>query len=415
MKRIYRFLSSYEFSVYLFIAGLLYYIFLFAWGLTSPKMVVNNISKTAPFIVLYVLFLINLVLCMLKRIPVILKKSTARELLIKTRTSTITISYDKVDKIKNFVKNYDELDGEKEIFILRGRFSPVADLIFHLMFVLVLSGIFTSRLTRFEGRINLPEGFNFWGEVNEYYSKPEAKEFYLRAPHLSFNVSEVGAEFYQDKLFFTDLFARLKYPPETMKDEKTVRLKTGSYFGLNHINIEGYGFAPVVILRDKKNKVIYSATVNMSIFPPTTEDYFLIPDTPLRIYLQFFPDYKKNNNTIEPATMNLVNPLFLVRIYRGKRLLFNNYLRLNEMVDIDNYKFIISGIKKTAQLRVVRDPGVLFIFAGIFIGIAGIFWRFFFPRRELSIRRMGDKIEIQFSTEFFPEIYKKLILRKLKG
>jgi len=113
--------------------------------------------------------------------------------------------------------------------------------------------------------------------------------------------------------------------------------------------------------------------------------------------------------------MNLVNPLFLVRIYRGKRLLFNNYLRLNEMVDIDNYKFIISGIKKTAQLRVVRDPGVLFIFAGIFIGIAGIFWRFFFPRKELSIRRMGDKIEIQFSTEFFPEIYKKLILRKLKG
>ncbi len=407
MGRIYSFFSSYRLSVYLLLVGALYYIFLFVWGLTSPPAVVQNIARTLPFILLYILFFVNLTLCMINRWKFLLHRTGKNPLWQKSADVICEVLCDEnlIKKIsETFMKRgYRSVKGDDGIYFIKGRWSPLANLLFHISFLLIPAGIIVSSLTRFEGKFILVEGYSFWSEKSDFLtiSNPEI------IPDISFKLEEVGAEFYEDKLFFTDLYAKIRYPGDTLEKGKSIRLKSGVRIGLSHLNIEGYGFAPVYVLKDTDGKILNSATLNLNVFPPPSEDSFFIPETPYRVYIRFYPDVKFVDMKPEPHTLNYVNPLYSVNVLRGKRLLFSGNLRPGEECNIDGFKLSFPSVKKWGQFRIVRDGGLPFVWAGMIVGVAGLLMRFFLFRREIFIKLDGDNCTISADSELFREIVRR--------
>jgi len=414
--KILKFLSSYELSIHLLLVACVYYVFLFVWGITSLPLAVRNISITMPFIVLYMVFFINLTLCLINRIPVVIKKCSSSQRFIKDSTSLLTVKLKNAESVSGILrglikKGYRrvEMPGETEVYLLKGRWSASGEILFHMFFFFIITGIFLSAIMRFEGRANVVEGFSFWGEKEEYFSGPEEKAFFKKAPDASFRLDEAGAEFWGNKLFFTDLYATVRYPGDTLKKVKTVRLKSGIRIGLTHFNIEGFGYAPVYLLKDNDGKIKSSMTVNLNVFPPPTEDSFLIPQTPYRVYVRFYPDAVLDNGKLRTETLNLYNPLYSVRVLRGKRILFSGNIKPDEEITIDNCLFSFTEIKKWAQFRIIRDPGIPFIWTGITLCILGLFWRVFLYRKELYLRAEDNDLIISAESEWFREIHRKQI------
>ncbi len=409
MGRIYSFFSSYKLSVHLLLVGALYYAFLFVWGLTSPQAVVQNIARTLPFILLYILFFINLTLCMINRWRFLLQRSGKSPLWQSSADVVCKVPCDRnlTEKLSEAFrkKGYRRVTEENGICFIKWRFSPLGNLLFHISFLLIPAGVIVSLLTRFEGKFILVEGYSFWGEKSDFLtmSNPEL------IPDISFKLEEVGAEFYEDKLFFTDLHAKIRYPADTLAKERSLRLKSGVRMKFTHLNIEGYGFAPVYVLKDKENRMINSGTLNLNVFPPPSEDSFLIPESPYRVYIKFYPDVKFIDTKPEPQTMNLLNPLYSINVLRGKRLLFSGHLLPAEECRVDDFKLSFPSVKKWGQFRIVRDLGLPFIWSGMMIGVAGILIRFFLFRREVFIKQDGNTINISADSEWFREIFKKEI------
>lgn len=419
-SRVYSFLSSYKLSVYLLLVGIIYYIFLFAWGLTSPSAVVMNISKSAPFVILYSIFFINLVLCILNRWNFMLKRTAKKPLWFQNSSPLFEIGEFKDSPVKKISDKFRRsgyimlTDGDL-LWFLKGQWSSLANFLFHLAFLLIPAGIIISLFTRFEGRFTVVEGFTFWGERGEYLSVSDDENFESSAPYVSFKVEEVGAEFFEDKLFFTDLYAKIMYPGDTLEKEKKVKLSSGARIGFTHLNIEGYGFAPVYVLKNREGKIVSSATLNLNIFPPPTEDSFFVPDTPYRIYLRFYPDVKFKNTQPEPGTLNLINPIYSIKVFRGKRLLFSGNLKPGEECSFDQFKLSFPEVKRWGQFRIVRDPGLPLIWSGFTLMIIALFFRFFRFRREIYLKHLDGKLSISAESEWFREIYREKIFRDIKG
>lgn len=414
-QKIYKFLSSYDLSVYLLIVGGLYYAFLLAWGLTSPGGVVRNISKTAPFYLLYTLFFINLTLCLINRIGpiirrVLLKEATGKKLL-KVLPIAVEERIHQIFSRMGYSKAY--VDQGTTIFV-KGRLGPIGELLFHIAFYLLLLYFFISPFTRFEGKAVVVEGFPFWGEYEEYIEKPERDEFYKNAPEISFKVEEVGAEFYEDKLFFTDLYSKIFYPADTERHEATVRLKYGKWIGMVFINVQGMGYAPVYLLKDRNGKVLSSMTLNLNVFPPPTEDSFVLPDTPYRVYLKFYPDAVVKGNSILPRKLSIGESVYSIRIMRGKRIIFQGRIAPDEEIYFDNLRLSFPGVKKWVQIRIVKDPAIFLVWAGLMLLFIGLFWRVVFLRREVLIKKEHNSLSISVGSEWFSEIFARGIMKILK-
>lgn len=414
-RRVLKFLASRELSTYIIIVAGIYYIFLFAWGLTSPGKAVMNISKTLPFIFLYLLFFINLILCIIDRLPVIIRRLSENPVFLKAGDELKVIANDLNELEHIFKKRYRILKRDVDnILFVKGKYGAIAEIIFHLSFIFILTGVLLSIITHFEGKAVVVEGYSFWGEFSDYIEKPPEDIFYKRAPDISFRVNRVEAEFWEDKLFFTDLFAEMLYPADTGKNKKILRLRSGMWNKGVFVNIQGMGYAPVFLIKDKRGKILDSRTLSLNVFPPPTEDSFLIPELPYRVYLKFYPDAVINGNKIEPGVMWIKNPVYSIRVMRGKRPVFSGILKLGEEAIFDGYALSFPDVKKWAQIRVTKDYGIPVVIFGFFLIFIASFWIVLFYRREVEIRKSKDSVKIICGAQFFANLHREILIRELE-
>lgn len=396
-KWIVRVLRSPECSVVLMLTAALYVGMLAIWGTASPLEVVQNISRLFPFKALYVLLLFNLVLCMARRLPVTLGRCRPARLpaapddLARYPDQAMVVGREGPLGPAGLARAFRRrgyrvrlsADG-RSFAALRGRFAPLGDLAFHLAFILILIGVLVSASSRFSGDVVLTEGQAFWGERGDYLRFQPREEFSRRAPRLSFAVEEIGAAFYRDELFFTELYARVRYPADSPAGQATVRLSHPLWLGGAMVNLVGYGFAPIFVLRGPDGRELDSATVNLNVFPPGTEDSFRLPGLPHRVYVTVFPDPIVTEGVPRSRSNNLRSPVLRVRVYRHKVRVYEGVIPLGSSVSFDGLRLEFPGLRLSGQARVVKDPGVSWIFAAFLLAVGGLALRLLWHRREVA-------------------------------
>lgn len=427
-RRALRALRSPECSVLLMATGILYVGMLAVWGTASPLKVVRNISRLFPFKALYAVLLLNLVLCMAHRLPATLKRCQRTRPpaglgdLGRYRTRAVTVGRQNPSVLADLARALERrgyrvsLDaGGRAFAALRGRFAPLGDLAFHLAFILILIGAFVTAYTRFTGDVVIAEGQTFWGERGDYLRFQPREDFSRRAPRLSFAVEEIGAAFYRDELFFTDLYARVRYPANSPAGRATVRLSQPLRLGGAMVNLVGYGFAPVYVLRGPDGRELDSAVVNLNVFPPGVEDSFRLPGLPHQVYVTVFPDPVLTDRIPRSRSNNLRNPMLRLRVYRHKVRVYEGVVPLGSSVSFDGLRLEFPELRRSGQVRVLRDPGAPWVFAAFLMGIAGLAFRLLWHRREVAGLVVSEGGDATLHVGAEADVFRHLHWARLRG
>ena len=417
LKNFWNFLGSRNLSVFVFIMAMSYIFVLLIFAFLIPTWWVNNLAKLLPFQVLYVLFFINIILCIIRWLPVVInqcKKPNLENIFFEKEELKYTI------EIKNKSPNTSKLDiylkdtgftvttveNEKNfLYASKGRFSAIGTLGFHLSFFFLLFGATLNFMYGFEGKATVPEGSIFTSEEWSYTTRFKSKT--AEIPNLTFKVDNISADFWQGRMLFT----RLEAEVTTKKGSKIVTLSHTADINGSAVNISGFGYAPVYQLKNDDGKIVSQSRVILNIFAPGSKDFFFIEGYPHKFEVKFHPDYYEKDGAPASKSMDINNPAYELKIFRGSQIIFNGILKPNEWASFDDLAISFPNITRWGDFRVVKNPGNSLVWIGLILMIFSLIYRFLFYKKEVLLQE-DKKGKLNLSGYF--DYYKNLNVQWLK-
>ncbi len=332
-------LGSWQLSVVLMVAMALYFLLLAIWSTSTPAHVVQSIAGLAPFLMVYLLLLVNTGWCLWNRLP--------------------------------------RLRRDPGLFL------------FHGAFFLLALGFGLTILGRREATVWVAEGEVFAATAEQILSVNDG----FPPTYHQFKVNSIVPEFWQDQMLFTRLEAEIILADG---DVRVTRINRPLWLDWNtFVRLSGFGYTPRYEILTGDNQVIDSAFVKMNIFPPGQRDHFRSSMFPHRVYLEMFPDYIDVGGAPNTRTLNLVNPAYSVAIYRGKVSLGGSLLQGDDVFDFEGLQVRFPEVRYWGQFSVVCDPGApVLLFAGL-MAIVGLII-------GLALRRRSPSEAVGSATLFRP-------------
>jgi hypothetical protein len=402
------FLGSRDLSVFLFVMACTYSLILIIFATVVPTPWVNRIAWLLPFKVLYLLFFANLIICEIKWVPVALKrcrkpKPPETEMDLERFRHKIAVSREPsaVNRLEKYLRRRGykiQWSEEKNSSLLtphsslifhayRGRLSPLGNLLFHAGFLFLLTGAYAGVFNSSDRSFMLMEGED------------------LADSTVSFRVEKITPRYWEDKLLFTDLKADVRYPEKGAVESGVVRMAQPLSIGGSKVSINGIGFAPMYLLKDKNEVELDIGYVRMNIFPPGTEDHFQIPGYPHQIFVSFYPDYEMRDGRMASRSMNPVNPAYYVKVFRNKVPSYGGILKPGEEAYFEGLKLSFPEFKYWGQFRIVKNPGFIYIWIAFVLFGTGLVWRLLFYRREIAVVREGDALYLYGNSDYYHGLF----------
>lgn len=280
------------------------------------------------------------------------------------------------------------------ISLFTRHYAYAGNIIFHAAFVVIAIGIVLSLLYRFEGQAVLTEGSVFWGEKSDYAAYDAAKgmpiirvfkkrnkedNFDRLAPKVSFKLDKIIPEYWGERLHFTRLDGEVRYPAETLENKGTIKLNGGLSMGGARIRHTGFGFAPEVTVFDTKSGALHRQIAVINIFPPGSEDYLEIKTGMgnYKMYVQVIADPANEKGRLYNKSMNLVDPIFKVRVTWLDQPVYYGILKKGENIRLGDTNISFAGVKYWLAIEVVKDPGEMIVIIGLISMGAGLLMRLF--------------------------------------
>lgn len=420
------FLGSRDLSVFIFVMACTYALILAVFATAVPTPWVSRIAWLLPFKLLYLLFFVNLIICEIKWIPVIIRKcrkhrlpTTVEELQRFRHKITFQGSEFRVQSLGKYLKRRGFKVIETEVLSLKshdpgtkapvssllyaykGRFSALGNLLFHAGFLFILLGGWLGFFRSFDGSAILMEGQDFMGTGAEYSTIASAME----PPSVSFRVEKISPQYWKDKLLFTDLMADVRYPSREGIESGVIRMAQPLRISGSKVSINGVGFVPMYILKDKNGTGLDSGYVRLNIFPPGTEDHFQIPGYPHQIFISFYPDHEIKEGKLTNRSMNPVNPVYYVKVFRNKVLSYNGIIRPEEEAYFEGLRFSLPEFKYWGMFRITKNPGFAYIWAAFILFGTGLAWSLLFYRKEIAVVKDGEALLIYCNSDYYQSLF----------
>ena len=392
--------GSRKFSVFVLVMSITYVLILVVFGLLVETRWLDIIAGLLPFQLLYALFFLNLILIGIKWLPAVLRQcqgaewpQNAEKLSRFKHATAVQGAGFRVQEFTHYLKRrgYQVRAGEGASNAARGthpatllhacsgRFSPIGNLLFHAGFLLILVGAVLNVLYRFEGVAIIAEGRPFTGDKAEYRTIAGAAAAAL--PEVDFDVEKITAEFWGGRLFFTRLEAQLLH----RGGRDIAKLSSAVQVGNAAVTIASYGYVPMFEFRNKTGLGVDRAYVKLNIFSPGNEDYFQVRGYPYKIFVSFYPDYAEVDGKIVNQSMDPINPVYFLRILRGRLPVFTGVVKPGEWAEYDGLSISFPSFIKSGDFQIVRNPGNPFIWIAFIMMGVGLGWRLLFFRKELVL------------------------------
>jgi len=415
-KRLWDRAGSRGLSLFIFITAITYSLISYVFALFVPKSWFDSFQTLLPMVVLYALFFMNLLICQIKWLPVIIRRLRRPEsppLSDLHRWVFVRDHPAKGDKLEaGLPKSYSitthEEERKKIIYAFKGIGSPLGNLLFHVSYFFLLTGIFISLLFRFDGKALVAEGTNFDGAEQSYQSTTGS--LYAALPDINFNLNSINPEFWGNELLFTDLRADMTLNDGT---KESAWLSSPVRMDGARVSIAGIGYAFRYLLTDQKGRELASGMELLNVFMPGVEEVFKVSGYPHRFSVAYYPDALIKDESVTNRSMNRNNPVIGLRVYRGRLPVYSGLIREGEAADFDSLKISIEEVKYWGDLKVVKNPGFPWIWAAFIMMVSGLIWRFFFCRKEIVIVEGVGGVSVYCRSEFFPGLYERKVGKRV--
>jgi len=248
----------------------------------------------------------------------------------------------------------------------------ISRLILYFGLLIAGTGIFVSSLTRFEASLILTEG----QEGSTAKEQLDASKLYIRKlaqfPAEALSMAEVSPFFAGDGKPLRHLQAKVMF--RDLKNPGGLELRLDSFIpkaiGGFFYWVGDAGYAPHYRLFDANGNFIDDAYAVLNISPPGREDSFRLFLIPHTFYLRYYPDAAMVPDK-KGIPEGRKGPLYRVRVARNLDLIVNTYVAQDDMIQVDALQLSFGDMKKWAEIRIVRDPGLYLLLPGLFMMVVG--------------------------------------------
>lgn len=395
------------------------------WKYANPELVaffeflrLTDIYTSPLTLIIWVLFFINLLSVMLGRIPVIWKRYVKKEIpqniasieSMKCHGSFESQNHDEIIKVLR-QKGYQVFSKEKAFSAVKNRFSPLATILFHFSFLLLLIGGIMTFYTKFRAETNLAVGETFEGQY-QWTRMPKIGN----VPQAAFTVKDIKPVYYQKEVPLS-----LKIVLGTKDGDREMGInRPYKHGGLSFI-VRSIDVAPLFIIRDEQDREVDSAVVKLKVIDGR-EDSFRMMDYEFRTFFytnagaetsgkvvgkEQLPQILKQSPLKSGRTQQreITDPAFRMGIFKDGKLIRAGSFRMNESLLFDSYSIFFADYTYWAAFYVSSESGLSIIYAGFIFILASLMIRFLFYKREIRGIAERGTLFIGGEGEFFPTIF----------
>lgn len=364
------------------------------WQKNSPGLValldtlgLTTIYTSPITLTLWLLFFLNLSLVLWQRLPVIRNRITLAAPKDGDPLTAGGYSFRKSYPLPAEVdsdtviarlrgKRYTVLGTASGFYGVKNRLAPVAFLLFHLSFFLILLGGIISVYTEFVGYLDLTQGETFQGELKRYNETPSPKMPAIGAPPAaSFTVKSIVPRVTHNTP--TGISVLLEDRSGNTHEVDINRPYTTEHasFVFKHL-----GVSPLFVLKDATGRETGGAYIRLDVLQMKPDRFILGPFT---YTATFYPDYVLEGGKRATRSMEFNNPLFFIVVEQDGKKIAEGLVPKNGSLDFAGYRLELRDMPFWVRFYVVKQRGLSILYTGFAIATIGVIWRLLFYRREL--------------------------------
>ncbi len=268
------------------------------------------------------------------------------------------------------------LGNEAGFYGLKNRRAPLAFMLFHLSFFLILLGGLISLYTEFTGYIDLAQGESFQGELNRYNRSPEPLLPVIGTPpDASFTVKSIVPQVVHNTP--TGITVLLVDRQGKTHDVDINRPYTAEHtsFVFKHL-----GVSPLFVLRDATGKESGGAYFKLDVLQRKPDRFAL---GGFEFTATFYPDFVMEEGKRATRSMEFNNPVFFLSVDRDGKKVAEGLVPKNGALEFAGYRLEMRDMPFWVRFYVVKQRGLSILYAGFAIATIGVIWRLMFYRREI--------------------------------
>jgi cytochrome c biogenesis protein ResB len=294
-------------------------------------------------------------------------------------------------------RRFDVLTGHDRLYAVRNRFSPVATIIFHLSFLMILVGGLTTIATRFTGRIELAEGEPFSGELSRYKAPPRLPK--IGDPPLPrLLVERIEPQLVDGQPVGIKVTIR---DPDDQVDIAEIN-RPFRTDGCSFV-IQDIGVAPLIVISDSNGTQLDGAWIRLDVLLGK-QDRFQMAGLDLGV--SFFPDLVIIDGVPATRSQEMTNPAFVFQHADD----ISDPVGIGEEVVLDGLRLTPQELKYWVRFYVRKESGLAVVWSGFALAAIALVWRLLLYRREywgaISVAADGGRLLVlRGRAEFYRELF----------
>ncbi len=408
------------------------------WHRNSPNLVafldalgLTRVYTSPLTVTLWFFFFLNLSLVIRQRIPLVRHRISLSSKNIVDPEKAAGYSFSRSFLLPSGVgggsiisllrkKRYTVLGDADGFYGVKNRLSPLAFLIFHLSFFLILLGGVISVYTEFIGYLDLAQGETFRGEAERYNASPLPKfPSFGSTPAATFTVKSIEPHVIGNTPTSIDV-RLLDSEGRSHVAGINIPYKTDhTSFVFKHL-----GVAPLFTLKDPAGVVLAENCVKLDVLQHKPDRFSLAG---CNFTATFYPDYVLEQGKRASRSMEFNNPMFFISVERDGKKIGEGLIPKNGRLEFAGYRLEMRDMPYWVRFYVVKQRGLSVLYSGFALATIGVIWRLLFFKREL-VGRVREKngewfLLVAGRSEFykklaedeFVELLEKIIGKAVKG
>lgn len=374
---------------------------------------------TSPLtLLLWGLFFLNLLTVIFKRIPSIWKRYAEEFIPRNIQSLERSKNYEVIhgqgmDSVKDALtkKGYAFLSRENAFWGVKNRISPLATVLFHLSFLLLLVGGVMTFYTEFRAESPVAEGETFTGQYR-WVRPPKIGTI----PTTTFTVEEIKPLYYQEIIPM-----KLDIVIRSDRGKEVIGINSPLKRGALSFIVKDIDIAPLFIIRDMQGKEVDGAYVKLKGLSNRLDSFTM---QGYKFMTFFYSDYAHETTEEKeeignlpqvlqqspmtggaPQSREIVDPAFYIEIYEEGLLINSGTVKPGEFIEFNDYRLEFAEWGYWVMFYVAKEHGLGILYMGFVFMIAALIVRFVFYRRDIRGIVKNGSVHIAGRGEFFPALF----------
>lgn len=344
----------------------------------------NNLFFSWWFLVLSLLFLLNLLLCSFKHARISLRLWRYFDVeIFEAESSTVSrfkdralskTALEKIAKANSLHVNFEPAG----VSLYKHRWGLFSGVIFHVGLIIVIVGGLLTLSTKMSGYATFGVGETRMEEHGLYHNVAEGALFKLTDKHTGYDIKLVK----QDRIYQDNELDYVKSHVEVYKNQKLIKrgiIERGQPLIIGDLRLFHYktGFAPGLIVKDSQGKIKHAGYVLVDVLDEGDEDRhtlsnFVIPNSSLEIALELYPDFTDAGGSPASKGDKPINPRFKVEVRDKDKIVYTGMMKLDQTITVAGDSITLTQLSNWSGFEIVRDMGASVLFLGSWIAVIGL-------------------------------------------